>query len=210
MSFPQASAAFLFHLIGSLQVFPETIHQPQITLTGLEIWCILWCSGLCYLIKMRLLETIKKQDWCQVGTITLCLLPLIILSGPSMKCEFVWSRVGVTVLDIFPFTSPCLVACSFSYHHLPASPTQVLSLIVDFSGAITELLFGRKAWRCYPGKLINIDQHPLHGRCLKLSVCISISSVPLPLLNFLGASLSRSQWGRHFFKNCNSLLISSD
>lgn len=92
----------------------------------------------------------------------------------------------------------------------PPSPTQVLSLIVDFSGAIIELFFGRKAWRCYPGKTVNIDQHPLHGGCLKLSVCISISSVPLPFLNFLAASLSRSQWGRYFFKNCNSLLISSD
>ena len=58
---------------------------------------------------------------------------------------------------IFPFTSPCLEVCSFSYHHLPASLTQVLSLIVYFSGAITELFFGRKAWRCYTGKIINID-----------------------------------------------------
>lgn len=160
MSLPQASAASLFHLIGSLQTCPEIVHQPQITLTGLEIWHIPWCSGLCYLITTRLLETKKRQDWCQVGTITRCPLPLIILSGSSMKCECVWSHTGVTVLDTFPCTSPCLEVCSFSYHHLPASPTQVLSLLVYFSGAITELFFGRKAWRCYPGKIIKIDQHP--------------------------------------------------
>lgn len=127
------SAAFLFHLIGSLQAYPKTIHQPQIALTVFAIWCVPWSCGLCYLIKIKLPETIEKKDWCQVGTIALCHLLLVIISGSSTKCESVCNHVSATLLDVFPSTPPCLEVCSFSYHHLPAlQPGSIFNCVLFF------------------------------------------------------------------------------
>lgn len=68
-----------------------------------------------------------------------------------------------------------------------------------FSGAMTELLLDRSDWTCCQGKIVNMSQQSLActlSQVINLHFC---PPGPLPLVNFLRASISRSQWEWIFF-----------
>lgn len=210
MSFPQAPSSLSLSCNWLVTSLPWNNPPTTDWLDWLRdvICSLIW--GHCYLIKIRLLETMKKPKWYPVATVTLRHLLLIISSGSSMKCEFVWHPMTATHLEVSPLTLPCLEVWSSSCHHLPALHPGSISNYVLFSGAMTESFFNRWAWRCCQAIIINMDQHSL-TRTLSQVILLHFHPIrPSSVSEFSQSLYFKIPVGMSFLKRHNPPLISSD